>query len=183
MMNARWMLKKISRFSFVLALLWSIFIFSHAGAETRIYPLKSINYLRFLDKKEFEEKFVGESLAGGSSPQTKGFFIRYSHESLTYYFGPEASKLTAEIYREELDAIWKEAVSKREHLNTARIEVVEAPFQTEPSKAQEESAKNQPPPPKQNNEKEKTESPSSPTTPSSPPQKSWWESLFGWMGF
>ena len=143
-------------------LLIFFFICTSAFAESRQLPLRSINYLSYYDKGEFDERFPGTPITG-NQPSEKGHYLVYEHESLIYYFGPDKSKSIVTLYKRELDRIVGLVKDKRESLKTAKTYLVKLPrdevgAQSPESKAAEATSENT----------------------AKPKPKPWWKRLFGW---
>ena len=153
----------LMRFSGCLLFLFSAAIV-HANGLPRLLPPQAIAFSEFLSKAEFDQRFAGEAVSDPSAvPQ--GWYVRYQHESLEYWFGPLRFAATAEDYAASLRRIVAEAVAQRPELATHSITVITLPT-SEPAS---ENAPAEPVP----------EEPVVNNGALPPPPEPWWQRLLG----
>lgn len=97
---------------------------SLASAASFILPVEAIRDSAHLDYQAFQEKYPGISLDGGYLADY-GYFIRYNHENLYYFFGPIETMTEARVHYADLERIVSEAAWKRPPLSTATIDIIE----------------------------------------------------------
>lgn len=81
-------------------------------SAVRVIEASAIPFTAFLPKGEFDQRFPGEHIEDLSSLEP-GWYVRYKHESLNYYFGPTLLRSTGEDYLAELKKILEAAVAQR----------------------------------------------------------------------
>ena len=59
-----------------------------ASALTIVYPVDAIADLWLLNEEKFKSKYGGINVNPGLGPGDEGWYVRYKHENLTYFFGP-----------------------------------------------------------------------------------------------
>ncbi len=102
-----------------------IFIFSGVTAllgKSLILPIEAIYDSGRLSIDKFQEKYPGIDVSS-DIPDVEGYYIRYSHENLTYYFGPVEDYLTAEQKSFELQDIVDLATFENPNLQNSEIYV------------------------------------------------------------
>lgn len=161
-------MKMLSYITFAVGLVFPALL----NAQAKQIPLDALNYIHFLKKADFDARFPGVALAANTRPTSEGYYIVYTHESLTYYFGPTEDTIIAEVYKQELDRIVAEVQSMRSHLDSARTYLIQIP--EERSTPSEKTNT----PPEQSTE-EPTSSPQQEQEDSQP----WWKRLFRALGF
>ena len=113
---------KLSRFflRLALALLASAVV---ATAKTLIYPVEAIPDLWKLDAPAFREKYAGINVTGMGIGD-EGWYVRYRHTNLAYFFGPIADREEARTYMWELERVRDEVVAKRPALAESQVDMV-----------------------------------------------------------
>jgi hypothetical protein len=155
---------RLMRFSVYLLLLFSAATV-HADGLPRLLPPQAIAFSEFLSKAEFDQRFPGEAV---SDPATvrQGWYVRYQHESLEYWFGPLRFAATAEDYATSLRRIVAEAVAQRPELASHSITVLALP--TSEAASPNDPAEPVPEEPVADN-----------GVPPPPPPEPWWQRLLG----
>jgi len=136
-------------------------------AGSRQLPLRSINYMSFYTKQEFDERFPGKVITD-KHPSDEGYYVVYQHENLLYYFGPDMYESIAEIYKEELDRVVEIVKGKRESLKTAKTYILKLPRDKASAPSASEST---------------SEETAKSGAPKPPEPESWWSRLFRKIGF
>ena len=94
------------------------------AAFTKVYPVEAINDLWLLHAAEFDEKYPGIEITGGLSLSDEGWYVRYRHENLTYFFGPIVEQETARLRMWDLEAVRDEAIRYEPALLTSQVDYV-----------------------------------------------------------
>ncbi len=163
----RFRIQSLVRISLYLLVFVTGAIVHANGPLLRLLPPEAIAFSEFLRKAEFDQRFQGEAISDLSTvPQ--GWYVRYQHESLEYWFGPLRFAATAEDYATSLRRIVAEAVAQRPELANHTITVVSLP-----TKESVNANANDPldPVPEESVADSGTASP--------PPPKPWWQRLLG----
>ena len=158
-----------------LSLLFTfLLICTSAHAQSRQLPLRSINYMSYFNKAEFDERFPGKPIKD-KQPTEKGYYVVYHHESLVYYFGPDELKVIAEMYKRELDRVVGVVKGKRESLMSAKTYIVKLPADAAhaPSLEKDKNSDNE----KSEEWNEKAERGEA----AKPKPVPWWKRLFSWF--
>ena len=167
------------------ALLAFLSLCTAALADSRQLPMRSINYMSYFNKAEFDERFPGKPIRG-KTPTEVGYYVVYEHESLVYYFGPDEIKTIADMYKRELDRVVGIVKEKREILKTAKTYIVKLPTDeatippAESERAANEAKENEEPPEKNTEEERKVQPKSTPAP--KPKPEPWWKRMFRWFG-
>jgi hypothetical protein len=106
-----------------LCLLGWFVVSAIAHATTVIYPVEAIDDLWKLPENEFHEKYPGIN-ATGFDVSDEGWYVRYRHQNLTYFFGPLAARDDAQKKMWELEAVRDAAVKTRPSLANSQIDFV-----------------------------------------------------------
>jgi len=97
-----------------------------AVLEAKRLPPEAISYSAFLSKAEFDARFPGEAVqAANLLPH--GWYVRYQHETLTYWFGPVRFRSVADDYASQLRGIVAQAQGARPELEGHTITVLALP--------------------------------------------------------
>lgn len=91
--------------------------------EIKVFPVEAISAAMRYDKEAFQELFPGidVTLTGITD---EGFYIRYSHELMVFFFGPIASLEEAVRYRGDMDYLRSELIKKKPELETSTVLLV-----------------------------------------------------------
>jgi len=110
--------------SFRLLALLALLLPLRLAALTMVYPVEAINDFWFLQAAEFDEKYPGIEITGGLSLSDEGWYVRYRHENLTYFFGPIAEQETARLRMWDMEAVRDEAIRYEPALETSQVDYV-----------------------------------------------------------
>lgn len=94
-----------------------------AAAKTLIYPVEAIPDLWKLDATAFREKYAGINVTGLGIGD-EGWYVRYRHENLAYFFGPIAEREEARNRMWELERIREEVMRQRPALASSQVDMV-----------------------------------------------------------
>ncbi|MGK0176215.1 MAG: hypothetical protein ACJAT5_000662 [Lentimonas sp.] len=85
---------------------------AQSDAGIRIIDESAINYLEFLSKADFDQRFPGQ-IKSDSADLESGWYVIYAHQDLNYYFGPILLESTGQDYLTQLTQIVDAAVGQR----------------------------------------------------------------------
>ena len=93
------------------------------GGERWVFPPEAINDAMHLKEDEFRilNPGIDISISGLSD---EGFYVRYIHEDLIYYFGPISDLETARRWRDDMVLVRERLVQKRPTLEESKVELV-----------------------------------------------------------
>lgn len=94
-----------------------------AAATTLIYPVEAIPDLSRLDANGFRERYAGINVTG-MGVGDEGWYVRYRHANLAYFFGPIADREEARRHMWELERVRDEVVAKRPALADSQVDMV-----------------------------------------------------------
>lgn len=94
-----------------------------ARATTVIYPVGAIDDLWKYPAEEFREKYAGINVTG-LDVNDEGWYVRYRHENLTYFFGPIADREEARKKMWDLETVRDAAIRNRPALSSSQIDFV-----------------------------------------------------------
>ena len=87
-------------------------------------PVEAIEESRYLPAEEWESAYPGIDITGISLAD-EGYYVRYQHENLNYFFGPiETLDEAREHLRESWSMSGTELITKRPTLSTSEVDVV-----------------------------------------------------------
>ena len=109
----RWLLLCISSLAFQ----------SRAAATTVIYPVEGIDDLWKLNADDFRQKYGGINITG-LGVGDEGWYVRYRHENLTYFFGPLADRSEAQKKMWEMESVRDAAIRNDPKLSTSQVDFV-----------------------------------------------------------
>lgn len=92
-------------------------------ATTVIYPVGAIDDLWKYPADEFREKYAGINVTG-LDVNDEGWYVRYRHENLTYFFGPIADREEARRKMWDLETVRDAAIRNRPSLSSSQIDFV-----------------------------------------------------------
>lgn len=104
---------------------WLLVLVFAAGARatTVIYPVGAIDDLWKYPADEFREKYAGINVTG-LDVNDEGWYVRYRHENLTYFFGPIADREEARKKMWDLETVRDAAIRNRPSLSSSQIDFV-----------------------------------------------------------
>ena len=117
MMSERYILTRLAVIG-VVSLVWTHSI----QALSLILPMEAIYESARLTHEAFKEKYPGIDVSS-DIPDEEGYYVRYNHENLTYYFGPVDDYLTAEQKSFELQEIVDLATFELPYLKSSEVYV------------------------------------------------------------
>jgi len=91
-------------------------------ALSLILPMEAIYESGRLRQDEFKKKYPGIDISS-DIPDEEGYYVRYTHTNLTYYFGPVEDYMTAEDKSFELQEILDLATFELPYLKSSEIYV------------------------------------------------------------
>jgi len=89
-------------------------------AKTIILPIEAIADSQYLTAKQFGEQYPGIDITN-ATPDEEGWYIRYHHENLTYYYGPLDDYHEALKHKETLEQIRLAVIAKRPSLESSEV--------------------------------------------------------------
>ena len=92
-------------------------------ARTLVFPVEAIEESRYLPAEEWESTYPGIDITGISLAD-EGYYVRYRHENLSYFFGPIESLDEAQQHLLVLENVRTELIAKRPNLSTSEVDVV-----------------------------------------------------------
>lgn len=106
---------------------WSILgalLFSNVSlsAKSVILPVEAIDESAELTAEEFSSLYPGIDVSG-YLPDEEGYYVEYTHENLTYYFGPVDQYEEAIEWKEKLMAIREAVISARLTLQKSEVRI------------------------------------------------------------
>ncbi|MEO7412092.1 MAG: thrombospondin type 3 repeat-containing protein [Opitutaceae bacterium] len=93
------------------------------AANTLIYPVEGIDDLWKLNAEDFRQKYGGINITG-LGVGDEGWYVRYRHENLTYFFGPVADRAEAQKKMWELESVRDAAIRNEPKLNSSQVDFV-----------------------------------------------------------
>ena len=91
-------------------------------AKSVILPVEAIEDSADLSAGDFESMYPGIDVSG-YIPDEEGYYIRYSHENLTYFFGPIDEFGEAVLWKDKLEVIRTDVISMRLTLQKSEISI------------------------------------------------------------
>jgi hypothetical protein len=113
--------KNLTRCLLFCALGWAFQ--APAGANTVIYPVEGIDDLWQLKAEDFRQKYGGINVTG-LGVGDEGWYVRYRHENLTYFFGPLADRAEAQKKMWELESVRDAAIRNDPKLSSSQVDFV-----------------------------------------------------------
>ena len=93
------------------------------SAYTVVFPTSAIEAAWELNADEFKEEFPGIDFTDPELTD-EGWYVRYRHENLTYFFGPIESQGEAYQHEGKMHELRNDVVAKRPALGTSEVDVV-----------------------------------------------------------
>ena len=91
-------------------------------ARSLVLPVEAVEASKRMPADIFAEKYPGVDISG-SIPDTEGYYVRYIHENLTYYFGPMDDYYDAMDLLQEMVEIREICIISRPELENSRIDI------------------------------------------------------------
>ena len=95
-----------------------------ASALTIVYPVDAIADLWLLNEEKFKSKYGGINVNPGLGPGDEGWYVRYKHENLTYFFGPITDFEEARKKMWDMQAVRDEAIRNEPALASSDVDFV-----------------------------------------------------------
>jgi len=92
-----------------------------------VYPMEAIGDSARLDHNQFKKLYPGIDVTGIGLID-EGWYIRYSHDGMTYMFGPSDDLEFAREQKALLDQIRLAVVLKAPKLSTSKVEIIKFEF-------------------------------------------------------
>ena len=89
-------------------------------AKTLLLPVEAVEDSRYVTLEDFRLLYPGIDISG-YTPDEEGWYVRYRHENLTYYFGPVSDHAGALRHKRRLEKIRHDVIRKRESLASSEI--------------------------------------------------------------
>ena len=106
----------------------TLFIVAGLPAKTLILPVEAIVDSGQLSAEDFKKKYPGIDITG-SVPDEEGWYVRYTHENLCYYFGPLENYNDALQKKLEMDEIRDAVLYEAPELSDSTIEVFQFSYE------------------------------------------------------
>ena len=116
-MNISYLSKRFTVFGVISSL-----VTQHLLALSLILPMEAIYESGRLEKDAFKKKYPGIDVTS-DIPDEEGYYVRYTHGNLTYYFGPTHDYIVAEEKSFELQEIVDLATFELPYLKNSNIYV------------------------------------------------------------
>ena len=94
-----------------------------ALAHTIVFPTSAIEAAWELDAEEFKQEFPGIDYTGQGLTD-EGWYVRYRHENLTYFFGPVEEEINVYQFERRMHELRNDLVMKRPSLGSSIVDVV-----------------------------------------------------------
>lgn len=117
-----YMTNVINRIFLIASLILSAFIPVISLAKSVILPVEAIEDSATMSAEEFENAHPGIDISG-YIPDEEGYYVKYSHENLNYYFGPVDVYLEAVLWKDKLAAIVENVTAVRLTLQNSELEI------------------------------------------------------------
>jgi len=112
----------------LVALLWPFAVQAQpqqtvTPAKAIVYPVEAIAELNQLTQEEFDERYAGIDVTEIGLTDV-GWYVRYIHERLVYFFGPIEERDEARRQKALLEQIRLSATLDRPKLSSSRLDVI-----------------------------------------------------------
>lgn len=88
-----------------------------------VYPAESIKSAMTMSAKAFAEAYEGIDVST-TGLTDEGFYVRYEHQNLVYYFGPLASVGEGVKWRDEMELLRTRLIEKRPELASSVVYLI-----------------------------------------------------------
>ena len=92
-------------------------------AHTVVFPVQAIQAAWELPAEAFRQKYPGVNFTGFGLGD-EGWYVRYRHENLTYFFGPIENQTQAREHQGTMDALRAELLTRRPALESSIVDIV-----------------------------------------------------------
>ncbi|AWT59912.1 MAG: hypothetical protein DF168_01109 [Candidatus Moanabacter tarae] len=111
-----------NRILIIASLILSAMVPAISSAKSIILPVEAIEDSATMSAEEFESAHPGIDISG-YIPDEEGYYVKYSHENLNYYFGPVDIYLEAVLWKDKLAAIVESVTAVRLTLQKSELEI------------------------------------------------------------
>ncbi len=111
-----------NRILLIASLILSAMTPAISPAKSVILPVEAIEDSAIMSAEEFESAHPGIDISG-YIPDEEGYYVRYSHENLNYYFGPVDVYLEAVLWKDQLATIVENVTAVRLTLQNSELEI------------------------------------------------------------
>ena len=116
--------QRLKRFTF---LLWGLLSSVMLPAKTVVLPVEAIEESKYLSAQDFEIRYPGIDITDYVLDE-EGWYVRYIHESLTYYFGPIYNYPDAQKKETALEEIQQLVIDQRPSLDSSKVDLIRFSF-------------------------------------------------------
>ncbi len=99
------------------------------NGKSLVLPVEAIEDTGKLSAEEFSKRHAGIDVSG-YYPDDPGYYIAYTHENLTYYFGPLEEYIEAIQWKDKLSAIREDVIYERPSLGSSEIVIYNFTLET-----------------------------------------------------
>ncbi len=99
------------------------------NGKSIVLPVEAIEDAATMKAEEFNQKHQGIDVSG-YYPDDPGYYIGYTHENLTYYFGPLEDYPEAANWKYKLDAVREEVIYERPTLASSETVIYNFTLET-----------------------------------------------------
>ena len=103
--------------------------FTSLNAKSIVLPVEAIDDTASMSAEEFNQKHQGIDVSG-YYPDDPGYYVAYTHENLTYYFGPLDEYIEAINWKDKLAAVREEVIYKRPTLGSSEVVIYNFSLET-----------------------------------------------------
>jgi hypothetical protein len=115
--------RRMQKLKNILLLFAAIATVTSLSAKTLILPVEAIQESRHLSPQDFIDEFPGIN-ATGFSLDDEGWYVRYKHENLTYFFGPIEDLEEAKKRKLEMDEVRQDIIRDRPSLASSTVGLI-----------------------------------------------------------
>ncbi len=103
--------------------------FTGLNGKSLVLPVEAIDDAATMTAKEFNDKHQGIDVSG-YYPDDPGYYVGYTHENLTFYFGPLEEYIEAIEWKDKLTAVREDVVYKRPTLGSSEVVIYNLTLET-----------------------------------------------------
>lgn len=92
-------------------------------ANIWVFPVEAIKSAMTMSAKAFNETYPGINVSN-TGLTDEGYYVRYEHHGLVYYFGPIDDVATAVKWRSDMELLRTRLVEKRPELDSSTVYLV-----------------------------------------------------------
>ena len=98
------------------------------NAATMILPVEAIPDSGWMRKDDFRNRYPGIDISG-DVPTEVGYYVRYVHDELTYFFGPIDTYSEAMEHLEKMEIIREDVIYERPPLRESTVDIYHFSFE------------------------------------------------------